>query len=42
MRVLAVGYSVQRRMMRVALMPPKPKEFERPMSKLCGTALLGT
>ena len=32
----------QRRMMSVALMPPKPKELERPMSNLCAMALFGT
>ena len=32
----------QRRMISVALMPPKPKEFDRPMSKLWAMALLGT
>jgi hypothetical protein len=36
------SYSVQRRMINVALMPPNPNEFERPMSKLCGMDLLGT
>ena len=39
---IASSYSVQRRMMSVALMPPKPKEFDRPMSKLWAMALLGT
>ena len=32
----------QRRMMSVALMPPNPNEFERPMSNVCAMALLGT
>ncbi len=35
-------YSVQRRITRLALMPPNPKEFDRATSKLCGIALLGT
>jgi hypothetical protein len=35
-------YSVQRRMMSVALMPPKPKEFDRATSKLWAMAWLGT
>jgi hypothetical protein len=37
-----LSYSVQRRIMSEALMPPKPKEFDRAMSKLWAMALLGT
>ena len=43
--LLATPYSLpysHRRMMSVALMPPKPKEFERPTSNLWAMALLGT
>jgi hypothetical protein len=35
-------HSVQRRRISVALMPPKPKEFDSPISKLWAMALLGT
>jgi hypothetical protein len=35
-------YSVHRRMISVALIPPNPNEFESATSKLCATALFGT
>ena len=42
LRATPLSYSFQRRMMRVALMPPKPKELDRATSKLWWMALLGT